>query len=196
VIIDQRFSPEQRQAVAEGFNKWLHSGHGVTFTFQVGAVPDTRTKPPINSVYVLADPVNRADNENFASANGRVEGAYMRLGICTRPENLVGKTAHEAGHEFGLANSGGGNSDGKIGRQDAVFASLRLWRDANHNGVSEAGELHTLSGLGLESIDLNYKTSKRRDAHGNVFRYRAKVRDASGRQLGRWAWDVFLVPER
>lgn len=86
----------------------------------------------------------------------------------------------------------GGNADGRIDRLDAVFAKLRLWRDANHNGRSEPGELHTLSDLGLESIDLDYRESERVDGYGNRFKYRAKVKDARDVQVGRWAWDVFL----
>lgn len=90
----------------------------------------------------------------------------------------------------------GGNGDGQINSGDAVFASLLLWQDTNHNGVSEASELHTLPRLGLASIAIDYGESRRVDQYGNRFRYRSKVIDSRGAHLGRWAWDVFLVPLR
>lgn len=88
------------------------------------------------------------------------------------------------------------NGDGRIDSHDPIFSELRLWQDSNHNGISEPEELHQLDKLGLQTLDLSYERSKMVDEHGNEFRYRAGVTDARDAQMGRWAWDVFLVSAR
>jgi hypothetical protein len=52
------------------------------------------------------------------------------------------------------------NEDGVIDAQDEIFANLRLWRDANQDGISQSEELLTLSDLNIASINLqNTKNS-------------------------------------
>ena len=127
------------------------------------------------------------------NGNGLIDNAKELFGNFTDQPNAT--TLHNgflAMAEFDRTEKGG-NSDGQIDPQDAVFQSLLLWRDTNHNGVSEPTELYTLPQLGLRTMDLDYKTSKRVDEHGNQFVYRAKIKDVHGAQLGRWAWDVILA---
>jgi len=98
----------------------------------------------------------------------------------------------------------GGNGDGVIDAHDAVFSKLRLWIDANHDGISEPGELYTLDHFGIRSLSFGYMSSPKTDQFGNSFRYRALVNPLSEHQedrdrrkhngeVGRWAYDVFLV---
>lgn len=129
------------------------------------------------------------------NGNGTIDGGRELFGSVTSqppPPAGIEMNGFNALSEYDTAGFGG-NGDGQITVQDNIFSRLRLWQDTNHNGVSEAGELHTLSELGLRRIDLDYSESGRVDQYGNQFKYRSKVRDAQGAQLGRWAWDVFLV---
>lgn len=89
----------------------------------------------------------------------------------------------------------GGNDDGTIDSRDAIYSQLRLWVDVNHDGISQPGELHTLPELGVFSIGLDYKLSRRTDEFGNVFRYRATVNNGrpGDPEVGKKIYDVFFV---
>jgi len=89
----------------------------------------------------------------------------------------------------------GGNGDGIIDAHDAIFSKLRLWVDANHDGISQPEELHTLPEMGVLSISLDYSLSMRTDEFGNVFRYKARINQGvdSDSDVGKRIYDVFLV---
>lgn len=84
----------------------------------------------------------------------------------------------------------GGDGDGAITPADAVFAELRLWIDADHDGVSRPDELISLAAAGIRAIHLDYVTSARRDEHGNELRYVSRVRLVRGMTQSA---DVFLL---
>lgn len=130
------------------------------------------------------------------NGNGMVDNGTELFGNYTsQPRPTIVETNGFAALGVFDTVASGGNADGEITKDDAIFDSLRLWRDSNQNGFSEPSELKTLSEVELKSIDLDFKVSRKTDEHGNQFKYRAKVKDKHGAQLGRWAWDVFLVRE-
>ena len=51
-----------------------------------------------------------------------------------------------------------GAGEGVFDAQDAQYSSLRIWRDLNQDGISQANELQTLAQTGVRSINLASRT--------------------------------------
>ncbi|WP_304487918.1 calcium-binding protein, partial [Dyella sp. EPa41] len=108
------------------------------------------------------------DGDGIRTASGWVDGSD---GLLVRDINGNG-TIDNGGELFGdqtLLRNGqraangfealadlDSNGDGLIDANDAAFASLRIWRDLNGDGISQANELSTLNELGIESLSLVY----------------------------------------
>jgi hypothetical protein len=115
---------------------------------------------------------------------GRIDNGSELFGNMTPQTPGPGRNGFRALAEYDKPEKAG-NEDGQIDARDRIFSSLRLWNDANHNGQTDPGELVRLTDVGLESISLEYKESRRVDQFGNQFRYRARVEDSARTNIGR-----------
>jgi hypothetical protein len=88
-----------------------------------------------------------------------------------------------------------GNGDGRISPDDAVWSSLRLWIDANHDGSCTIDEIEPIGDSQVVGIDTTSRWTPRRDQYGNLFGYRGTAWFSRRRETAvpRQIFDVFFV---
>jgi hypothetical protein len=63
---------------------------------------------------------------------------------------------------------------------DKTFADLRVWVDANSNGVTDGGELKTLAALNIVSIGTGKTAVNVADENGNLNTFKGNYTTSSG----------------
>ena len=160
----------------------------VTFDILADGAPQTLswTLPGAGDAFLALD----RDNDGVITDGRELFGNVTPLGW-----TFAGAPARHGFEalEFFDQPANGGNGNGGIDSGDDVFRSLVVWVDANHDGITDAGETKGLAAAGIIRIDCWAKESSRRDGAGNAYRYRAPVQlELSGRRVTRYAYDVFL----
>jgi Ca2+-binding RTX toxin-like protein len=124
------------------------------------------------------------DHDGFTERTAWVGGDD---GFLVRDLNGNGKI-DDIGEMFGDATTTGfstlagldSNHDGKITAADADFATLKVWRDLNGDGVTDAGELKTLTETGITEISLATTTPAHGTVRGNTVTAQATFTRADG----------------
>jgi len=108
--------------------------------------------------------------------HGEVNGIDQMFGNDTKgPDGDFADNGYEALAKYDL------NHDGVIDQNDAIYSKLRLWSDANLDGVAQSSELISLEEAGIVSIDLHYDNNYyERDKYGNETKMKSVVQLADG----------------
>ncbi len=97
------------------------------------------------------------------NGNGTIDGGAELFG-----DNTPGAAGALAANGFIALQGQDSNGDGQINSQDTSYTQLRVWRDLNQDGVSQAGELQTLSQAGIASIGVAGTTTNVNLGNGNT----------------------------
>jgi hypothetical protein len=137
-----------------------------------------------------------SDDEFLAmdrNGNGQIDDGSELFGNHTPAyadrSDLTTANGFEALKFLGSPSYGVAVPDGAISARDAAFSRLLLWRDANHNGISEPEELTSAASAGVVSISTDYKEKRRVDKFGNEFRQKGTVTWLDGSDA---VYDVWL----
>jgi len=103
-----------------------------------------------------------------ANGNGVIDGIAELFGGSARGAGFAELAGYDSNH------------DGVVDAKDAAFGELRIWRDANGDHRTDAGELMTLSQAGVVSLKVAHVDLPFVDAQGNLHLERSSAVLANG----------------
>lgn len=125
---------------------------------------------------VLTSWFAESDTENYflvlPDSQGQVLGIDQMFGNSTK-----GPDQKFATQGFAALAKYDEDHDGLITIDDSVFSKLRLWKDANRDGIAQPEELFTLDEKGVLVLDLHFDPRfQEKDPYGNIVKYKSVVK--------------------
>jgi hypothetical protein len=103
------------------------------------------------------------------NGDGKITSGRELFGNHTLLKNGI-NAGKRAANGFEALKDLDSNADGLVDDKDTAFASLRVWKDTNGNGLTDTGELLSLAQAGVKSLKVAYTdagSSAEADAQGN-----------------------------
>ena len=145
--------------------------NGVRFDLNADGTPElvAWTRPDSDDAFVAMD----------RNGNGRIDDGSELFGnhtpVYADRSDVTTSNGFEALKFVETSSYGQSERNEVIDARDAAFGRLLLWRDVNHNGISEPEELQSVAQAGVLAFETDYKNRKRVDEHGNEFRQRGTI---------------------
>ncbi len=128
------------------------------------------------------------------NGNGKIDDGGELFGNFTHIKDKDGnqrlaKDGYEALKEFDS------NNDGVIDSKDDKFKDLKIWQDANSNGISDEGELKSLDELGIASLSLNHNEVNEDLGGGNTLSLKGSYtkKDGTAHSMGDLNFNVDTI---
>ncbi|BAJ00917.1 calcium-binding protein [Shewanella violacea] len=109
------------------------------------------------------------------NGNGTIDSGKELFGDNTDLAN-----GEKARNGFAALRDLDSNGDGIIDSNDAVYSQLKIWQDANQDGISQASEMKTLSELDIASINLNDAEYVNQIQEDNLISFTSEYTDSEG----------------
>ena len=144
---------------------------GVLFDLNGDGIPErvAWTRPDSDDAFLAIDRNNNGRIDDGSELFGNHTPVYADRADITTMNGFEALRFAE-GPTWGTSYA-----EGRIDSRDAVFSRLLLWRDRNHNGISEPDELMPVARAGVQWVGTDYQTKKRTDKFGNEFRQKGEV---------------------
>jgi hypothetical protein len=160
------------------------AGDGVSFDIDADGTPDVIawTAADGEDAFLVAD----LDGDGVISSGRELFGTASPQAASSSPHGYKALALYDDPQR-------GGDGDGWVTANDALFGQLQAWIDRDHDGYSDADELSSLTAVGVSALGVDYTESRRQDRFGNEYRYRGWVLRTDGSRAK--SYDVFFAGE-